>query len=65
VAANRRLREKLGRAARREHLDLVLPDLRYCTDNAAMIAGLAFHLARAGRTAALDLDAVPQLDDMP
>jgi N6-L-threonylcarbamoyladenine synthase len=65
VAANRRLRETLGRTARREQLDLILPQLRYCTDNAAMVAGLAFHLARAARTAPLDLDAVPQLDDMP
>jgi len=64
VAANRRLRDKLEQAARREHIQLVLPDLRYCTDNAAMVAGLGYHLFQAGRTAPLDLDAVPQLGEL-
>jgi len=64
VAANRRLREKLARAARKEHIRLFLPEIRYCTDNAAMVAGVAFHLLRAGRTAPLDVDAVPQLGEL-
>jgi len=64
VAANRRLREKLGSAAREEKIRLFLPELRYCTDNAAMVAGLGFHLLRLGRTAPLDVDAVPQLGEL-
>ncbi|MFO7900030.1 MAG: tRNA (adenosine(37)-N6)-threonylcarbamoyltransferase complex transferase subunit TsaD [Planctomycetota bacterium] len=64
VAANTRLRDKLARAARHEAIELHVPEFRYCTDNAAMVAGLGEHLLRAGRTAELDLDAVPQLSDL-
>ena len=64
VAANGRLREKLERAAKKEDVRLFLPERKYCTDNAAMVAGLAFHLHKAGRTAPLDLDAVPQLSEL-
>jgi N6-L-threonylcarbamoyladenine synthase len=38
VAANSRLREKLGEALAAEGRTLVAPSLKYCTDNAAMIA---------------------------
>ena len=54
VSANRGLRAALARFP----LPCHFPPMRYCTDNAAMIAGLAdVHLA-AGRVAGLDLDAV-------
>lgn len=39
VSANRRLREALAEAARAQGLIFVMPDQRYTTDNAAMIAG--------------------------
>ncbi len=61
VASNRRLREKLVRAAKQEDISLLLPALTYCTDNAAMAAGIGYHLFQSGRTASLDADAVPQL----
>jgi N6-L-threonylcarbamoyladenine synthase len=54
VSANRGLRRSLGRLG----VPVYLPPLRYCTDNAAMIAGLGNELLRQGRTATLDLDAV-------
>ncbi|MGH7949427.1 MAG: tRNA (adenosine(37)-N6)-threonylcarbamoyltransferase complex transferase subunit TsaD, partial [Candidatus Binataceae bacterium] len=38
VAANSRLRERLSEAVAADGLRLVAPSLRYCTDNAAMIA---------------------------
>jgi len=57
VAANRRLRERMQQAAEEVGLDLVLPEPRFCTDNAAMVAGLACHRLRAGRVDALDLEA--------
>jgi N6-L-threonylcarbamoyladenine synthase len=38
VAANTYLRESLKRACDKENLHLVLPEKRYCTDNASMIA---------------------------
>lgn len=54
VSANRGLREALARLA----LPVFLPPPAYCTDNAAMSAGLADLLPRQGRAATLDLDAV-------
>ncbi len=57
VAANRRLRSRLAQAAEEAGLDLVLPEGRFCTDNAAMVAGLAYHHVLAGRVDGLDLQA--------
>ena len=57
VAANRRLRARFEQEAAAAGLDLILPPTRYCTDNAAMVAGLAYHCVRAGEVAALDLEA--------
>jgi N6-L-threonylcarbamoyladenine synthase len=54
VSANSGLRA----AAAELHLPVLLPALRYCTDNAAMTAGLADVLLRDGRVSSLDLDAV-------
>lgn len=54
VSANRGLRAALAGLG----VPAFVPELAYCTDNAAMIAGLGHvHLA-AGRVAGLDLDAV-------
>jgi N6-L-threonylcarbamoyladenine synthase len=54
VSANHGLREAL------EHLPVParVPPLRYCTDNAAMSAGLADVYVREGRFSELDLDAI-------
>jgi N6-L-threonylcarbamoyladenine synthase len=57
VACNRRLRAEFARRAAAEAVEVVFPSPAYCTDNAAMIAGLGYHLFRAGRLAALELDA--------
>ncbi len=59
VACNTRLRAKMAEAGARVGCAVLAPPLPLCTDNAAMIAGLAWHLSRAGRTSALDLDAIP------
>jgi N6-L-threonylcarbamoyladenine synthase len=59
VACNTRLRAKADAAGRREGIDCMFPPPRFCTDNAAMIAGLGYHLLRAGVTSDLWLDAVP------
>ncbi|MBC7421716.1 MAG: tRNA (adenosine(37)-N6)-threonylcarbamoyltransferase complex transferase subunit TsaD [Bdellovibrio sp.] len=55
VSANSRLRQKFNEVAQKHKLQLVIPPLRYCTDNAAMIGytGL-LHLQR-GETADLSL----------
>jgi N6-L-threonylcarbamoyladenine synthase len=54
VAANSALRKALSNM----DLPAFLPAAEFCTDNAAMVAGLAWHDARAGRAACLDLDAI-------
>jgi N6-L-threonylcarbamoyladenine synthase len=49
VSINRRLREKLGVECARRGLQLLLAPAALCTDNAAMIAGLAYYqLSRTG-----------------
>ena len=59
VAANGRLRECMQEAADREGLELILPPIHHCVDNAAMVAGIAYHLIRSGKTSDLTLDADP------
>jgi N6-L-threonylcarbamoyladenine synthase len=54
VSANRGLRAALATF----HVPVHFPPLAYCTDNAAMSAGLADVHHRAGRFAPLDLDAI-------
>lgn len=53
VSANRGLRQ----AIKSLPVPVFMPPLAYCTDNAAMIAGLAHPLYLAGEFAPLDLDA--------
>jgi len=59
VSANSRLRSDLSALADRQGLDLRLPAMGYCLDNAAMIAGLGHPLLEAGLRAGLDLRAQP------
>ena len=54
VSANRALRGALGSLG----VPVYVPPLRYCTDNAAMSAGLAQVYLSAGRQSGLDLDAI-------
>ena len=57
VSANSRLRALLQQRAAFENLQLSLPPLAYCTDNAAMIAAAGRQALRAGLRASLDIDA--------
>jgi N6-L-threonylcarbamoyladenine synthase len=57
VSANSRLRSELAKLADEHELDLRLPPMAYCLDNAAMIAGLAAEKLRRGRTDDLSLTA--------
>ncbi|MBX3379630.1 MAG: tRNA (adenosine(37)-N6)-threonylcarbamoyltransferase complex transferase subunit TsaD [Phycisphaeraceae bacterium] len=59
VTANSRLRRELEGFAAASDLRLFLPELKYCVDNAAMIAGLAYHHYLAGRVSDLSLEPVP------
>ncbi len=57
VACNARLRERMTAAADERGMRAVFPSPAYCTDNAAMIAGLGWHRWQSGQLAGLDLDA--------
>jgi N6-L-threonylcarbamoyladenine synthase len=56
VAANEQLRRELKGAAKQEGLQLHIPSLQYCTDNAAMVAGIGYHKLIMGKVADLDLN---------
>ncbi len=48
VAANKRLRSAMLARARQEGVRAVFPAQEYCMDNAAMVAGLGYHLYTQG-----------------
>ncbi len=58
VSANSAIRTRVQALGRELGLPVFLPAMRYCTDNAAMIAGLAYPLLRAGKVADLALEAI-------
>ncbi len=57
VAANSVLRARLAAACEAGGISLILTPMTYCTDNAAMIASLGYHLFRGGRRDDLSLTA--------
>lgn len=63
VAANKGLRAALQEAFKdQSSVDLVIPPLSLCTDNAAMIAAVGSVLFEKGRRAGYDMNANPGLD---
>jgi len=56
VAANKRLREKAAERCAKERYDLVRTPMPYCTDNAAMVAGLGALLLRKGEGHRAEVD---------
>lgn len=58
VARNGRLRQRMAEACAAGHIELFFPPPELCTDNAVMVAGLAWPMFQAGLQADLDLDAV-------
>ena len=61
VSLNGRLRAKLAEVAADAHVPLLLAKPKYCGDNAAMIAGLAYYRRNLVGDAALKVDVNPAL----
>lgn len=59
VAANSRLRERFGEAARQHNIPLFYPSKNLCVDNAAMIAGLAYYKYLVKDFSSLAVEAIP------
>jgi len=54
VSANNYLREEIKKVTDKYNVDLIIPPIEYCTDNAAMIGCAAFPLLKTSTFAALD-----------
>ena len=58
VAANSGIRNNLEKICKENDINLTVPELKYCTDNATMIASAGYYAYMLGRRANLDLKAV-------
>ncbi|MCP4159637.1 MAG: tRNA (adenosine(37)-N6)-threonylcarbamoyltransferase complex transferase subunit TsaD [Deltaproteobacteria bacterium] len=56
VAANSRLREKVTNDAKKYGINVYIPSIEYCGDNAAMIASIGYHYLKKGITTELNGD---------
>ncbi len=65
VAANSLLRSWLKEECEKEGLELYIPELKYCTDNAAMIARAGLEYLKRGHHSPLTLNAYPALKLKP
>ncbi len=61
VSANSRLRRVMTEECGKRNIKLYMPDLKYCGDNAAMIASQGYYEFLDGKTADLSLNAVASM----
>lgn len=61
VSANSRLRSVMAEECRKNGIRLFMPELKYCGDNAAMIASQGYYEFLNGKTADLTLNAVASM----
>lgn len=59
VVANSRLRQRLQEVSKEIGIPVYCPSPRLCTDNAAMVAGLAYKKYLEGDISLLDVEAIP------
>ena len=59
VSANSGVREKLKELCDKENVELIVPKLKYCTDNAAMIGVAAYYMYLDNRFSSLNLRIKP------
>ncbi|MDD3187527.1 MAG: tRNA (adenosine(37)-N6)-threonylcarbamoyltransferase complex transferase subunit TsaD [Bacilli bacterium] len=57
VSANKGLRNKLIEECSKENINLTLPEIRLCTDNAAMIGAASYYAYKLGKVSTLDFEA--------
>jgi len=63
VASNELLRNRFFELGDKYSKTVVIPDLEFCGDNAAMIAYRGYRLHKAGKNFSYDYNAYPSLDD--
>lgn len=56
VAANKGLRARITELCELNNINLTIPPMKYCTDNAAMVGAAGYFAYKLGRTAGLDLN---------
>lgn len=56
VAANQGLREEVEKLQKELNLNVTIPSMKYCTDNATMIAAAGYYAYKLGRRADLSLN---------
>ena len=59
VSANSGLREKLTKECEKNNINISVPEIKYCTDNAAMIASAGYYAYKLGIISDIDLKARP------
>ena len=63
VAANQGLRKRLSALSEEENVRILIPSMKLCTDNAAMIGAAAYVVYKKGKFAQMDLNAVPRSEE--